>query len=649
MGAALERGARPRRRGGRRGARSGVVERPADAPIGEEGLRVGDLVVLAWTAPCRLCRACARGEAWLCVSPRGAGHRLAPELVRLHRSDGTPVGAYSGIGTFSTGQVVAAEAAIPIDPGTPPEIAALIGCAVTTGVGAVLNTARVQSGESVVVVGAGGVGLSAIMAAADAGARFVVAVEREAGETRAGHPRRGNPRGSSGTGDGDGPGPDHRRRRPRPRGHRPHGDRRAGRQPDASGRHHHARWHDPAGRIARRSTSTASSRTAAACSARTTVRRSRLATSRASQRPTRRAACRSTCWSANASALDGPSTRRRRRAGSPFEAIRKRRGVVAVWRRCTVTDMPSDRLTWPASTCSRDRPCRSERSSTSSACSHRCPRRLRRPLEPPAGFRPARARSVHDRAPDRRMLCAARSTWSRRATRWRSGRSSRAWPSASSSTAPRSDGSSAARPDPVLGEGRRVTGRATSTVSELGRLLAERWPGWDVESLAYAVRYLLPLVQVTPRGVWGSTGQPTLTTPWRHGSAAHGSRSVDRRAAASATSPHTGRPASGCAELVRTGAPGRGRRAASPAARHLPRRPGPRAVRPARRSASGSRDPARSASCRSTTTCCSASPIAAGSCRTSTQSSSRSSQSAPSSSTGSWRCLASREKDRAAT
>jgi S-(hydroxymethyl)glutathione dehydrogenase/alcohol dehydrogenase len=75
--------------------------------------------------------------------------------------------------------VVAAEAAIPIDPGTPPELAALIGCAVTTGVGAVVNTARVQSGESVVVVGAGGVGLSAIMAAASIGARFVIAVERE--------------------------------------------------------------------------------------------------------------------------------------------------------------------------------------------------------------------------------------------------------------------------------------------------------------------------------------------------------------------------------------------------------------------------------------------------------------------------------------
>jgi S-(hydroxymethyl)glutathione dehydrogenase/alcohol dehydrogenase len=74
---------------------------------------------------------------------------------------------------------VAAEAAIPVDPRTPPHIAALIGCAVTTGVGAVTNTARVRAGESVVVVGAGGVGLAAVMAAADAGASPIVAVERE--------------------------------------------------------------------------------------------------------------------------------------------------------------------------------------------------------------------------------------------------------------------------------------------------------------------------------------------------------------------------------------------------------------------------------------------------------------------------------------
>jgi S-(hydroxymethyl)glutathione dehydrogenase/alcohol dehydrogenase len=114
--------------------------------------------------------------------------------VRLRQKDGTPVGAYSGIGTFGERQVVAKEAAIPIAPGTPPEVAALIGCAVTTGFGAVVNTARVRAGQSVVIIGAGGVGLSAVMGArfADAGMVAVIdtnpeklEVARRAGATHA--------------------------------------------------------------------------------------------------------------------------------------------------------------------------------------------------------------------------------------------------------------------------------------------------------------------------------------------------------------------------------------------------------------------------------------------------------------------------------
>lgn len=158
---------------------TGVAERPQNAPLGDGGFRVGDLVVLAWTAPCGACAACQRGEAWLCSDPRGNGHRLAADSVRLRRPDGAPIGVYSGIGTFCTAQVVAAEAAVPIDPRTPPEIAALIGCAVTTGVGAVINTAAVRAGQSALIVGAGGVGLAAIMAAADARASPVIAVDRE--------------------------------------------------------------------------------------------------------------------------------------------------------------------------------------------------------------------------------------------------------------------------------------------------------------------------------------------------------------------------------------------------------------------------------------------------------------------------------------
>ena len=145
---------------------------------GVEGLQPGDLVVLAWTAPCGSCEACTRDESWLCSQPDGSGHRLRPEDQRLHREgSGEPIGAYSGIGTFGERQVVAASAAIKVDPRTPPEVAALIGCAVTTGIGAVRNTARVKAGESVTIVGLGGVGLSAVMGAVAAEAHPVTAID----------------------------------------------------------------------------------------------------------------------------------------------------------------------------------------------------------------------------------------------------------------------------------------------------------------------------------------------------------------------------------------------------------------------------------------------------------------------------------------
>ena len=168
----------------------GEWERPSGVVLGHEGasivedvgpgvehVRPGDLVVLSWTAPCGRCTACVRGEQWLCSDPAGADHRLRERDVRLRRPDGTPIGAYSGIGTFGTHQVVAASAAVPIDPRTPPEVAALIGCAVTTGVGAVRTTAAVRPGESVAVIGVGGVGLAAVMAARERGADPVIAID----------------------------------------------------------------------------------------------------------------------------------------------------------------------------------------------------------------------------------------------------------------------------------------------------------------------------------------------------------------------------------------------------------------------------------------------------------------------------------------
>jgi S-(hydroxymethyl)glutathione dehydrogenase/alcohol dehydrogenase len=165
--------------------------RPTEVVLGHEGAgivravgegvaepRVGDLVVLAWNAPCGACGPCRRDEVWLCRSPRTAGHRLAPEQVRAHRLDGRPLGVYHGTGTHATHQVIDATAAITIDPRTPHDVAALIGCAATTGVGAVRNTARIRGGESVVVIGLGGVGLAALMAAVEVGAQ-VIAIDSQ--------------------------------------------------------------------------------------------------------------------------------------------------------------------------------------------------------------------------------------------------------------------------------------------------------------------------------------------------------------------------------------------------------------------------------------------------------------------------------------
>lgn len=146
-------------------------------PTADRGIHEGDLVVLAWTAPCGTCAACRRWEPWLCSAPYGSGHRLREGDVRLRRPSGTPIGVYSGIGTFGERQVVAHQAAIPIDAATPPEVAALIGCAVTTGFGAIVNTAGVTAGETVVISGAGGVGLSAVMAARFADASAIVVID----------------------------------------------------------------------------------------------------------------------------------------------------------------------------------------------------------------------------------------------------------------------------------------------------------------------------------------------------------------------------------------------------------------------------------------------------------------------------------------
>jgi S-(hydroxymethyl)glutathione dehydrogenase/alcohol dehydrogenase len=146
---------------------AGVVE-----AIGPDvrDVAVGESVVLSWFAPCRRCAQCAAGRAWLCLGTRALEH---PSTV-----DG--VHAFLGLGTFAEATVVPESAVVAIDPAVPPEVAALIGCSVATGVGAVLNTAGVRAGESAVVVGCGGVGQAIVLGLVLAGADPIVAVDHVA-------------------------------------------------------------------------------------------------------------------------------------------------------------------------------------------------------------------------------------------------------------------------------------------------------------------------------------------------------------------------------------------------------------------------------------------------------------------------------------
>ena len=171
--------------------RDGEWERPGPLVLGHEGaavvesvgagvtsLRDGQLVALTWYAPCRRCAACLAGREWLCTGSSSVHHRLPDGRTPLRRGDGTEVLPYLGIGTFAEAATVPVEAAIPMPDGIAADAAALIGCCVATGVGAVTKTAQVEAGARVVVIGLGGVGLSCVMGAVLAGADRIIAVDR---------------------------------------------------------------------------------------------------------------------------------------------------------------------------------------------------------------------------------------------------------------------------------------------------------------------------------------------------------------------------------------------------------------------------------------------------------------------------------------
>lgn len=132
---------------------------------------VGDHVVLNWSPACRRCWYCAHGEPWLCETGG------APSAPRGSTADGGPLHVALGLGAFAEEVVVPQNAVVPVPARLAFDQAALLGCAVLTGAGAVRNTAGVRAGESVAVLGLGGVGLSAVTAARAAGAAPIIAID----------------------------------------------------------------------------------------------------------------------------------------------------------------------------------------------------------------------------------------------------------------------------------------------------------------------------------------------------------------------------------------------------------------------------------------------------------------------------------------
>jgi alcohol dehydrogenase len=152
-----------------------VVEVGADTP----GYQKGDAVVFSFVPACGHCAPCASGRAALCEP--GAKANVAGTLLsgarRWQAHDGAELNHHLGVSGFADYTVVSARSAVKIDRDLPPEIAALFGCAVMTGVGAVVNTAQVPAGAGVAVFGLGGVGLSVLLGARLVGANPIVAID----------------------------------------------------------------------------------------------------------------------------------------------------------------------------------------------------------------------------------------------------------------------------------------------------------------------------------------------------------------------------------------------------------------------------------------------------------------------------------------
>ncbi len=154
---------------------SGIVR---EIGRGVQGLVPGDHVVLVFVPSCGSCLSCAEGRPALCEpgnAANGRGEMLAGGRRLSLKAEA--VNHHVGVSAFATHAVVSQHSAVKVDPALPLEIAAVFGCAVLTGMGAVVNTAGLKAGQTVAVVGLGGVGLSAVLGAAAAGAARILAVD----------------------------------------------------------------------------------------------------------------------------------------------------------------------------------------------------------------------------------------------------------------------------------------------------------------------------------------------------------------------------------------------------------------------------------------------------------------------------------------
>jgi len=158
----------------------GVVEAIGD---GVTSVKVGDHVIPLYTAECRQCKFCLSGKTNLCQAVRATqGRGLMPDGTTRFSHNGQPIHHYMGCSTFSEYTVVAEISLAVVNPAAPLEKVCLLGCGVTTGIGAVHNTAKVQPGDSVAVFGLGGIGLAVIQGAVQAGAGRIVAVDTNPGK-----------------------------------------------------------------------------------------------------------------------------------------------------------------------------------------------------------------------------------------------------------------------------------------------------------------------------------------------------------------------------------------------------------------------------------------------------------------------------------